>query len=135
MTILKENLSDYKEKYEEAEKLVEEDSKHDPETEPYRSHYAARTILIDLQNNLKNVLNGLSADDEEEDLRTFTYILGFIYKDTGRICVWIDELSSGEQYLLKCIELLEPYKLQPECICAYLGALNHIGKYTFIIFL
>lgn len=125
MTILKENLSDYKEKYEEAEKLVEEDSKHDPETAPYRSHYAARAILIELQNNLKNVLNEFSSDDE--DARTFTYILGFIYKDTGRICVWIDELSSGEEYLQKCIELLEPFKLEPECIGAYLGALNHIG--------
>lgn len=128
MTISKENLSDYKEKYEKAEKLVEEESCHDPETEPYRSHYAAKDILIEMVNNLKNVLIEFSnTDNDTDDSRIYKYILGFIYKDTGRICVWTEDLTTGERYLLNCINLLEPYKLHPECVNAYLGALNQIG--------
>lgn len=127
MTITKEQLTDLKEKYEKAEKLVEEDSKHDPETEPFKSHYAARDILVELQNNIKNILANYESTDEDEDVCTYRYILGFIYKDTGRICVWAEELAAGEIYLKNCIELLEPYRLRPECINAYLGALNQIG--------
>lgn len=128
MTISKEKLSDYKEKYEEAENLVEVDSKHDPPTEPYRSHYKAMDILVEMQNNLKNLLNDLPADEEDDDSRRLLlYILGFIYKDMGRICVWTQELTNGENHLMKCIELLEPYKMNPECVNAYLGALNQIG--------
>lgn len=126
MTISKETLTDYKEKYEKAEKLVEEDSKHDPETEPFRSHYAAREVLIEIQNNIKNSLADV-ADADSDDHRTYTHILGYIYKDTGRICVWTEELAAGEQYLRKCIDLLRPHRLQPECVNAYLGALNQIG--------
>lgn len=125
MPITKEHLTDYKEKYEKAEKLVEEESKHDPETEPYRSHYAARDVLYEIQNNLKNVLNDWP--EESDERRTYSYILGYIYKDTGRICVWTEELAAGEEYLKKCLELLEPWKRQPECVNAYLGALNQIG--------
>lgn len=128
MTISKEQLSDYKEKYEQVESLVEVDSKHDPPTEPFRSHYKAKDILIELQNNLKNLLNDLPAVEEGDESRDLlVYILGFIYKDTGRICVFTEELSSGENYLMKCVELLEPYKMNPECVNAYLGALNQIG--------
>lgn len=127
MTISKEKLSDYKEKYEEAENLVEVDSKHDPPTEPFRSHYKAMDILIEMQNNLKNLLNDLPEDEDHESRRLLLYILGFVYKDSGRVCVWTQELSNGEKYLMKCIELLEPYKMNAECINAYLGALNQIG--------
>lgn len=127
MTVPKEKLTDLKEKYEKAEKLVEEDSKHDPETEPFRSHYAARDILIELQNNLKNLLANYSNDENNEEACIYRFLLGFIYKDTGRICVWAEELATGEMYLKNCIELLEPYRLRPECVNAYLGALNQIG--------
>lgn len=125
MTISKEKLSDYKEKYEEAENLVEVDSKHDPPTEPFRSHYKAMDILVEMQNNLKNLLN--DEDEDHESRRLLLYILGFLYKDTGRICVWTQELSNGENYLMKCIELLEPYKMNSECVNPYMAALNQIG--------
>lgn len=125
MTISKEVLSDYKEKYEKAEKLVEEDSKLDPETEPFRSHYAAREILIAIQNNLKNSLADVAEDSE--DGRMYAHLLGYIYKDTGRICVWTEEFAAGEQNLRKCVDLLSEQRLRPECVNAYLGALNQIG--------
>lgn len=67
-------------------------------------------------------------NEEDDDSRhLLLYILGFIYKDMGRIYVWTQELTNGENYLMKCIELLEPYKMNPECVNAYLGALNQIG--------
>lgn len=127
MTISKEQLSDYKEKYEQVENLVEVDSKHDPPTEPFRSHYKAKDILIEMQNNLKNLLNDLPEDEDDESRRLLLYILGFIYKDTGRICVFTEELANGENYLMKCVELLEPYKMSREGVNAYLGALNQIA--------
>lgn len=138
MTVTKETLSDYKEQYEKAEVLVEEDSKHDPETEPFRSHYAARDVLLKIKNNLKNQLGKLTdatfaeaadadADDIAEHIRTYTFILGFVLKDAGRICIWTEELSSGEIYLQQCLDCLESYRLEAECINAYLGALNQIG--------
>ncbi|XP_037052408.1 KIF-binding protein [Bradysia coprophila] len=127
MSISKEQLSDYKDKYEEAENLVEVDSKHDPPTEPYRSHYKAMEILVEMQQNLKNLLNDLPEDENDDTRRLLLYILGFLYKDTGRICVWTQELTNGEKDLMKCLELLEPYKMNQECVNAYLGALNQIG--------
>ena len=127
MTIIKEKLSDLKEKYEKAEKLVEEESKNDTEVEPYKSHYAAKDILIEIQNNLKNILFEFSNSDQDGDALVYKCILGYIYKDIGRICIWTDELSNGEQFLQKCLDTLEPIKLNAECVNAYLGALNQIG--------
>lgn len=137
MTVAKEKLSDYKEQYEKAETLVEEDSKHDPETEPFRSHYAARNVLLKLANNLKNELEkcttdamaeaGADSDTIAEHIRTFTFILGFVLKDAGRICIWTEELSTGEIYLQQCLDCLEAVRLDAGCINAYLGALNQIG--------
>lgn len=80
-----------------------------------------------MQNNLKNLLNDLPEEEDHESRCLLLYILGFIYKDTGRICVWTEELANGETYLIKCLELLEPYKMRPECVNAYLGALNQLG--------
>jgi KIF-binding protein len=39
MIISKEQLTDIKEKFEKAQTLIDEDSKQDPPTEPFRSHY------------------------------------------------------------------------------------------------
>lgn len=133
MTVSKESLSDLKEKYEKAEKLVEEESKQDPPTDPYRSHYAARDILIELQQELKELLDQFWSINDSLEIEDniarhlYTYILGFVYKDTGRICVWTEELATGEKHLQACIDLLEPYKLNPECVNAYVGAMNQMG--------
>lgn len=51
MTIAKERLSDIKEKYEKAVNLIENESKTDPETAPYKSHY--EVIFFCTENPIK----------------------------------------------------------------------------------
>lgn len=65
MIISKEALVDLQEKYEKVKKLIEEDSKLDPETEPFLSKYAARTILISMNANLENLLRQQGQNSEE----------------------------------------------------------------------
>lgn len=56
MTITKESFVDLQEKYNKFIKLVEEDSKLDPETEPYLSKYSGRQILIGMKASIENLL-------------------------------------------------------------------------------
>lgn len=107
-------------------RLINEDSKHDPETEPYRSHYAARDILIEVQNDMNNALAKIT-DQESEAYRTYKHLLGFIYRDIGNACVFVEELDQGELYLQKCITLLQGIRTRPECVNAFLGANNQMG--------
>lgn len=65
MIISKESLVDLQEKYEKVKKLIEEDSKLDPETEPFLSKYAARTILISMNANLENLLRQQSQESTD----------------------------------------------------------------------
>lgn len=65
MIISKEALVDLQEKYEKVKKLIEEDSKLDPESEPYLSKYAARTILISMNANLENLLRQQAQDSTD----------------------------------------------------------------------
>jgi len=126
---MKEKLTDLKECYEKAMKLVETESKHDPENDPYKSHYAAREMLIEMQNNLKNVLSTLAAEDnpDEHDVLIYKAILGFILKELGRISIFVDELKTGENYLTESTTVFEEFKMEPVGIIAYIDALNNLG--------
>lgn len=127
MTIPKEKLSDLKEQYEKAVKLAEEESKHDPPSEPFKSHYGARDILTEIRNNVKNMLQDLSTADKADDSATLKFILAYITIDLGKISVYTEELSSGEHYFQEGIDLLVNYKLHPSGVCPYLNALNQMG--------
>lgn len=129
MTVEKEKLSDLKEKYEKAEKLVEEESKNDPPTEPFKSHYTAKDILVEIQNNVKNVLSDLEANasNNKRPIEIYTFILGHIVIDLGNICIFTEELSAGERYLQHGIDLLTDYKQHPSAVCPYVNGLNKIG--------
>lgn len=67
MTITKEAFVDLQEKYAKVIKLIEEDSKFDPENEPYLSKYSARQILIGMKANIENLLR--NQNDEDQQLR------------------------------------------------------------------
>lgn len=56
MTITKESFVDLQEKYDKVVKLIKEDSKLDPETEPFLSKYSAKQILIGMKANIENLL-------------------------------------------------------------------------------
>lgn len=80
MIISKEALVDLQEKYEKVKKLIEEDSKLDPETEPFLSKYAARTILISMNANLENLLRQQGQNSEERIKLLGEFLLGKLSK-------------------------------------------------------
>ncbi|ALC40057.1 CG14043 [Drosophila busckii] len=125
----KEVLSDYKELYEKANKLVEDESRSDPPTDPFRSHYKAREVLAGLKKQLEDQLINVQAGDADgsDDELHCKAMLAFICRDMGRIYVYTEELHDGEQMLKRCLELMLPHKLRGECIIAFLGAVNEMS--------
>uniref|UniRef100_A0A1B0GA80 KIF-binding protein n=1 Tax=Glossina morsitans morsitans TaxID=37546 RepID=A0A1B0GA80_GLOMM len=129
MVIPKEILTDYKEIYEKAVKLVNEESKNDPADDPYKSHYTARDLLLGMKEMLKNSLASVlaeEADDGKDDL-VYQVIQAFVCRDLGRIYLFTEETSTGEASLRECIDLIKGKKTRPEAIIAYLGAVNELG--------
>jgi KIF-binding protein len=121
MTIIKEKLSDFKEKFEEAQKLIE-DTKLDS-LEPYKNCYKAREILIQLEKVLlKNI-----EEENDDNLITLHAILGNVQKDIGKISMFVDETNQAESYLNKSLDLLEPNSTDPKIIICYADILNQLG--------
>uniref|UniRef100_A0A1I8P6P1 KIF-binding protein n=1 Tax=Stomoxys calcitrans TaxID=35570 RepID=A0A1I8P6P1_STOCA len=129
MVIAKEILSDYKEIYEKAFKLVNEESKNDPPTDPFRSHYAARDLLIQMRENLKNELISIKAEEADggEDEFIFRVLQAFVCRDLGRIHVFCEDPGAGENYLKECLELVQERKMESQAIVPYVGATNEMG--------
>lgn len=125
MVIPKETLTDFKEIYEKAVKLVNEESKNDPPTEPYRSHYTARDLLIGLKENLEKSIE--NEEPNSENQFTYKVILAFVYRDLGRIYVFTEESPIGEKHLRQCLQSIEDDRMKPEAIISYVGALNELG--------
>ncbi|XP_062989097.1 KIF-binding protein [Elgaria multicarinata webbii] len=112
------------------------ESKKDPETEPYRSKYAARELLEGIKQVLGSEEAGEAegapgasedgaADDVRERLRAVRlaaveYELGVNHTDT-------QECSAGEEHLVKCLQLLERHRLSRECVSLYIQAQNNLG--------
>lgn len=65
MTIIKESFGDLQEKYQKVQKLLEEESKHDPETEPFLSKYSARQILNGMHLNIENLIQSESSESKD----------------------------------------------------------------------
>lgn len=80
MAIHKESLSDLKENFQKAEKLVNEENQIDPVEEPYRSLYEAAVIFIELEKKVQKLLKDCK---EQEDILIYSTILGHIYLNLG----------------------------------------------------
>lgn len=65
MTVIKELFGDLQEKFEKVQKLITEDSKHDPETEPFLSKYSARQTLLGMNTSIENYLKSLTPENNE----------------------------------------------------------------------
>lgn len=122
MTISKEQLSDIKEKFELAQKIVEE-SKSDS-LEPYKNHYKSREILSELETKLEKII---ADTGDAKDLLVFKAILGYVLKDIGRINSFVEETAQSDAYLNKSLNLLEDYQLEPEAVICYVDCLNQLG--------
>lgn len=122
MTIPKETLSDYKEKYEQSLKLVD-DCKPDS-LEPYKNHYKSRDILLELETKLDGLIE---ATTDQTDLLTYKSIAGSVLKEIAKLCSFVEETGTAETYLKKSLDLVEPLKYEPEIIICYLDTLNQLG--------
>lgn len=123
MPTSKEFLTDLKEKYELTEILVTEKSKLDPQDEPYKSHYEAKDILLQLEQTMKNHMKE-GNDDKDQ---TIQFILARIIVDLGKVHNFVDELSTGEQYLNEALDSVKGQETHPSAICSVLSALNESG--------
>lgn len=125
MGVLKEQLSSLKEQYDSAMKLVEEDSKFDPETEPYRSHYAAKDIFLRIVDTLKSLLEGMP----ETDALYVVYksLLTFVYKDLGKLHIFVEERTPGKKFFEDALAVIEPLDLSPETVIPRIMALNELA--------
>lgn len=118
-------FKDLEEKYEKVRKLLEEDSKRDPETDPYRSKYLARAVLKDMKCVLDKILDDVSPDCQ--DYVRYKAMLGAVNLNLGTIALDTEEYSTGEEHLTNCVDGLSEYSVKPECIIVVLTALNQLG--------
>ncbi|XP_076099497.1 KIF-binding protein-like [Mytilus galloprovincialis] len=109
------------ERIDSATKLSDEDLNDDPEDDPYRSKYKAREIYLELQEKLKHLFEG---DEENKDYHTINAVLNLKlainYIDT-------EELATGEEKILKCIDDLETFKFENNVVNVYQHLLNNLG--------
>ena len=112
-------------KFDEATKLSDEDSKNDPETEPFKSKYKARELWKDLQSDVQMILQGDSTD-EESKLKV-QFMKSVLDVKIGINFIETEELASGEDNLNRVLKDLEPHKINENACNIYQNALNQLG--------
>ncbi|XP_013396332.1 KIF1-binding protein homolog [Lingula anatina] len=112
------------EKFKEAYRLSDIESKNDPEEEPYRSKYKSREILKQLHEKISDLRDENESKDDLEKtkirLGLLEYLIGVNYLDT-------EEMSSGEEHIKKCMDLLESHKLDIKACNLVQNAYNQLG--------
>lgn len=119
----KEILNDFKENYGKVRKLLDEDSKNDPEIEPYLSKYKAKEILWNMQESLKRF-----ADSESviEGIKLHA-MLGTVLMNIGIIDMETEDISASEKVLIEAMELLSPNGSKPEIVITLINIYNNLG--------
>lgn len=118
-------LIDLREKGEKVQKLLEEESKFDPDTEPYKSKYAARKILSDMKSCLTNLKDSIRSSDHQ-----FLHVEamhGAVLLLLGSVALDTEELATGEEHLMNCLNNLEDKSMSPNTVLVVLKALNQLG--------
>lgn len=119
----KEILNDFKENYGKVRKLVDEDSKNDPENEPYLSKYKAKHILSNMRESLSKLLTSKS-DIEGCSLYA---MLGCVLLNVGVIDMETEELTASEKALSEAVEILSPNASKPEIVITLINVYNNLG--------
>ena len=109
------------EKYKEARRLSEEDSREDPETDPFKSKYSARNILSELKAKLE------SFQDDDIPSEKLKILMSALDYQIGQNYIETEELSTGEEHIERSIKTLEEHRLDRRCCSVYLHALNELG--------
>lgn len=119
-----------------------------PEKEPYKSKYGARVLLEEVK-----ALLGPAPEDEDErpqaedDVGAGDSALGLLAEPVevegpvaqgavrlaviefhlGLNHIDTEELSAGEEHLMKCLRLVRRYRLSPDCVSLYIQAQVRAG--------
>ncbi|XP_045425266.1 KIF-binding protein [Lemur catta] len=136
------------EKFQAALALSRVELHKNPEKEPYKSKYSARGLLEEVK-----ALLGPAPEDEDErpeaedGLVAGDHALGLpaeVVEAEGPIAqravrlaviefhlgvnhIDTEELSAGEEHLVKCLRLLRRYQLSHDCVSLYIQAQNNLG--------
>lgn len=124
MLINKEITNALQENYEKVRKLIDEDSKHDPESNPYTSKYAALAILLSMKSNIEEILQSIS--NTEQKIK-YEAMLGAVLLNIGIINMETEELSASEETLTAALDILETNSLAPQTVVALISVYNHLG--------
>lgn len=119
----KEIINDFKENYAKVRKLLDEDSKNDPENEPYLSKYKAKEIL----NNMREALSRISNSNTSLDKIKLDSMLGAVLLNMGVIDMETEELTSSETILREAEDLLTPNSCKPEIVITLINIENNLG--------
>ncbi|XP_078576444.1 KIF-binding protein-like [Branchiostoma floridae x Branchiostoma japonicum] len=111
------------EEYASARRLSEEESRQDPETEPYKSKYKARELLL----QLAEALQGFQDESQAEENIELTLQLAELWFHLGVNFSETEEVPTGEQYFSRCAEFLQGHKMDQRCVNTCLNCLNQLG--------
>lgn len=140
--------AEIREKFQAALALSRIELHKNPEKEPYKSKYGARVLLEEVK-----ALLGPAPEDEDErpqaedDVGAGDSALGLLAElvavegpvalgavrlavvefHLGLNHVDTEELSAGEEHLLKCLRLVRRYRLSPDCVSLYIQAQVRAG--------
>ncbi|KAE8752576.1 hypothetical protein FOCC_FOCC000698 [Frankliniella occidentalis] len=114
-------LLDIQEKYSMVETLL---SLKDPETEPYKSKYAAGALLSILKTEVIQLIDGCCEDEFCERLSS---MLAAIWLSLGIISYETDALSESSEELKKSLEITKDKSMHPRFVIPRINALNHLG--------
>ncbi|KAG6449393.1 hypothetical protein O3G_MSEX006012 [Manduca sexta] len=119
----KEILNDFKENYTKVRKLLDEDSKNDPENEPYLSKYRAKIILSNMSESLKKLIGSNAVMDGNR----LDAMLGSVLLNIGIIDMETEELTSSEKILMEAVDLLVLNASKPEIVVTLINVYNNLG--------
>eukprot|EP00058_Branchiostoma_floridae_P012335 XP_002597823.1 hypothetical protein BRAFLDRAFT_130184 [Branchiostoma floridae] len=114
------------EEYASARRLSEEESRQDPETEPYKSKYKARELLL----QLAEALQGFQDESQAEENIELTLQLAELWFHLGVNFSETEEVPTGEQYFSRCAELMQGHKMDQRCVNTCLNCLNQVSTFT-----
>ncbi|XP_076141517.1 KIF-binding protein [Alosa pseudoharengus] len=135
-----------------AQTLSDIESRKDPENDPFRSKYKARDLLKEILTVLKSFDTGETEDDDNDaECQTEEPVDGGKGEACGRRCpgdsnagiraaklgvieyylgvnhVETEELSAGEEHLMKCMKLLDRCTITQENVSLCIQARNQLG--------
>lgn len=93
---------------------------------PLSQKNEAVDVLKGMQVKLEDALNTTEGGDE-----SLSEMLAVICLDIGIICVENDELTTGEEYLMRSTNMLSGKEVTPRGILASISALNQLGLISF----